>query len=124
MAELIAADLASWSRVDEDMVAFLGSLRSRGIRLGLLSNIPEELAVRYERDQPWLGLFDALGFSCRIGAVKPEPASFQWAARALGVVPDQVLFVDDRAENVAAAQALGMRGHHFTTRAALARALH
>jgi putative hydrolase of the HAD superfamily len=39
---------------------------------------------------------------------------------ALRAAPADFLFVDDREENVRAAQALGMRGHVFTDQEALA----
>ena len=59
-------------------------------------------------------IFAVRGFSCRIHMAKPDPEIFRWCCRALDVEPSRVLFVDDRAENVAAAEAIGMLGHHFT----------
>ncbi|WP_327280880.1 MULTISPECIES: HAD family hydrolase [unclassified Streptomyces] len=113
--ELTAADLASWSEVDQRAVDLLGDLDDRGIVLGLLSNIPEDLAVRYEATQPWLERFAVRGLSCRIGSAKPEPAAYEWCVRELGLPPEEILFVDDRAENVHAARQLGLRGHVFTS---------
>ncbi|GHB81689.1 hydrolase [Streptomyces cirratus] len=114
-ADLIAADLASWSGIDQRMVELLGLLDDQGFVLGLLSNIPEELAARFEATQPWMGRFAVRGLSCRIGSAKPEAAAYQWCLRALGLPPQDVLFVDDRAENVRAARELGMQGHVFTS---------
>ena len=54
IADLAAADIASWSAVDETMVALLGELAASGQRLALLSNIPEELAAHYEIHHSWL----------------------------------------------------------------------
>ncbi|MFK0256467.1 HAD family hydrolase [Streptomyces sp. NPDC090445] len=121
--ELIAADLASWSEVDRRSVDLLGALDDRGVVLGLLSNIPEELAARYEATQPWLGRFAVVGLSCRIGSAKPEPAAYRWCVRELGLPAEEILFVDDRAENVRAARELGLQGHVFTSHEALAAAL-
>ncbi len=111
---LITADLDSWRTVDADMVALLESVVASGRRIALLSNIPEELAAYYEEHHSWMRLFAVRGFSCRIHLAKPDPEVFRWCCRALDVEPSRVLFVDDRAENVAAAEAIGMRGHHFT----------
>ncbi|MET3988065.1 HAD family phosphatase [Streptomyces sp. PvR034] len=122
-ADLIAADLASWSEVDQRAVALLATLAARGFTLGLLSNIPEELAVRYETSEPWLDRFAVVGFSCRIGSAKPEPAAYEWCVRELGLPAGEILFVDDRADNVAAARELGLRGHVFTSPDALEAAL-
>ncbi|MFE9633654.1 HAD family hydrolase [Streptomyces sp. NPDC006463] len=118
--ELIAADVASWSEVDQDCVDLLRTLADRGLTLGLLSNIPEELAVRYETYEPWLNLFAAVGFSCRIGSAKPEPAAYAWCVRELALPAGEILFVDDRADNVVAARELGLQGHVFTSTGALA----
>ncbi|MEU2394965.1 HAD family phosphatase [Streptomyces sp. NPDC007369] len=117
--DLIAADLDSWSEVDDRAVALLAELADRGVVLGLLSNIPEELAARYEATQPWLDRFAVRGLSCRIGSAKPEPAAYEWCLRELGLPPEEVLFVDDREDNVRAARELGLRGHLFTTPNAL-----
>lgn len=118
-ADLVEADLASWSAVDDEMVALVEGLAESGRRVALLSNIPEELAAFYEERHGWLKHFQPLGFSCRIGHAKPEPGAYAWCRAALGLEADRILFVDDREENVRAAEAQGFRGHHFTTSARL-----
>jgi putative hydrolase of the HAD superfamily len=123
IAELIAADCDSWRAVDPRMLDLLDVLARCGLTLGLLSNIPPELADEFLQRHAWLGRFAVVGFSCRIGHVKPEPASFDWCIRTLGVEPAGILFVDDREENVRAARACGMRGHLFTDAATLARSI-
>jgi HAD superfamily hydrolase (TIGR01509 family) len=44
---------------------------------------------------------------------KPSKEAYLGATAALGVAPADCLFVDDRRENVAAAEAVGMKGHLF-----------
>ncbi|SER76450.1 HAD-IA family hydrolase [Lentzea albida] len=109
---LVEQDVASWSRVDYEMVALLHELHNADRRIALLSNIPEDLARHFERTYAWLELFELCAFSCRIGHAKPDRAAFEWCRDALG--DDDILFVDDRLENVRAAELVGMRGHHFT----------
>ncbi|MFD5831007.1 HAD-IA family hydrolase [Lentzea sp. NPDC060358] len=109
---LVEQDVASWSRVDYEMVALLHELTNTGRRIALLSNIPEDHARNFERTHAWLELFEVCAFSCRIGHAKPELAAFAWCREALG--EGEILFVDDREENVAAAREAGMLGHHFT----------
>ncbi|MCX4546322.1 HAD family phosphatase [Streptomyces sp. NBC_01565] len=123
IAALVEADIASWSAVDAEMVDLIGELAAAGRRIALLSNIPEELAVHYERHHPWLAHFEVRSLSCRIGHAKPAAGAYEWCLRALDAAPGRVLFVDDREENVDAALALGIRGHRFTSAAALRRAL-
>ncbi|HEX7302746.1 HAD-IA family hydrolase, partial [Lentzea sp.] len=87
-------------------------LDNAGRRIALLSNIPEDHARNFERTYAWLDLFEVCAFSCRIGHAKPEREAFEWCREALG--GGEILFVDDRLENVEAARAAGMLGHHFT----------
>lgn len=123
IAELIAADCGSWRAVDPRMLDLLDVLARCGLTLGLLSNIPPELADESLQRHAWLSRFAVLGFSCRIGHVKPEPAAFDWCIRTLGVEPARILFVDDREENIRAARACGMQGHLFTDAATLAQSI-
>ncbi|MET9877133.1 HAD family phosphatase [Actinacidiphila glaucinigra] len=120
---LIAADVDSWSAVDPPMVALVEELASQGCRIGLLSNIPEELAAHYEARHAWLRHFQVRALSCRTGLVKPDPAAYRWCRDALREDPARILFVDDRPENIRAARAAGMRGHLFTTPARLRKLL-
>ncbi|MGW1378458.1 HAD family hydrolase [Streptomyces sp. NPDC002446] len=116
---LVAADIASWSGVDDAMVDLIEELAAQDRRIALLSNIPEELAGHYEAHHAWLKRFEVCALSCRIGRAKPDPDAYRWCQRALRVPPDRVLFVDDRQDNIRAAEAVGMRGHLFTTSARL-----
>ncbi|MFL1381562.1 MULTISPECIES: HAD family hydrolase [unclassified Nocardiopsis] len=118
-AALIEADIDSWRAVDPDMVSLVERLASDGRTVGLLSNIPAELADRFEKDNPWLAAFSVRAFSGRLGVAKPEPEVYLWCLERMAVAPADTLFVDDRSENVAAAEALGMAGHLFTDRTAL-----
>ncbi|MEV0372917.1 HAD family phosphatase [Streptomyces sp. NPDC050636] len=123
IAELVDADIASWSAVDETMVALVEDLAAAGRRIALLSNIPEELAAHYEEHHPWLRHFPIRAFSCRIGHAKPGSDAYRWCQNALHTEPDRILFVDDRQDNIRAAEATGMHGHLFTTPARLREAL-
>jgi putative hydrolase of the HAD superfamily len=111
--KLRLTDIDSWSRVDRRMVAFTQSLRSRAT-VAVLSNIPADHADAFLAAQPWMRNLDYLAFSGKIKAAKPDPAAFQHCINALHATPADFLFIDDREENVLAAQANGMAGHVFT----------
>jgi putative hydrolase of the HAD superfamily len=51
--------------------------------------------------------------SCYVGLRKPEPAMYRRALDILGCKPERVLFIDDRAENVAGGLAAGMKAIQF-----------
>lgn len=122
IAELVRADLVSWQQMDADMVGSLDRIRQR-YRIGLLSNAPGPLVQWLRRTQPWLAEFEFCCFSAETGLVKPQPAAYTDALARFGLPACQVLFVDDRKINCAAAAACGLPTHLFRGRDALFRAL-
>lgn len=57
--------------------------------------------------------------SCYLGMRKPRPAIYKRALDILGVPAGRILFIDDRIENAAAAEAVGMKAIRFTSADAL-----
>jgi putative hydrolase of the HAD superfamily len=100
----------------------LGHARRTGAQLALLSNAPEPLARAIENSH-WSRHFDHRYFSCRLGAAKPGPQAFQLVLSDLGAQPDEVLFIDDRAENTRIAHGLGMHTITFASASGLNREL-
>lgn len=58
--------------------------------------------------------FEVALSSCYVGLRKPDPAMYRRALDILGSAPERTLFIDDREENVAGAEAARMRGIQFT----------
>ena len=124
IAELTRLDIASWQHLRQGTVTLIEDLAAAGHRLALLSNPPAEVADAVA-EMPVAAHFERCTFSCYLPAPKPEPECYQAVLALIGASPAEVIFVDDRPENVAGAEALGIRGMHFTgpdqARAALAR---
>lgn len=57
--------------------------------------------------------FDAFFSSCYLGVRKPDRKIYQIALDVLERDPEQVIFIDDRAENVAAAASLGIHAIRY-----------
>jgi putative hydrolase of the HAD superfamily len=92
-------------------------------RMGVLNNEARETnEYRFRRFGLREGLDVALS-SCYLGLRKPEPAIYRRALDILGTLPERVLFIDDREENAAAAEAAGMRAIRFKGAEALRREL-
>ncbi len=53
--------------------------------------------------------------SCEVGAIKPERQIYQLAEQRAGVSGSAILFIDDRPDNIRAAEALGWHGVVFDT---------
>ena len=89
------------------------ALHARGVPLYALTNFGAELWPPFRAEQPVFGLFRDIVVSGVEKVAKPEPRIFEIAAARFGHAPHELLFIDDKAENVAAAQALGWQGHRF-----------
>ena len=119
-ARLNSLDTASWMHLRPGIVRLIEDLGSRAsrTRLALLSNAPHAVAEAVAA-LPLVRHFEHLLFSCDLRLAKPDPRCFRAALDRLGAEPADVLFTDDRADNVAAAGALGIRAIRFTTAGAL-----
>lgn len=94
------------------MIALQQTLRSRGIPTWIFSNT-NDLAVSFIRSRfPFFGGFDGYVLSYKIGAMKPAPASYEAVERATGHRAADLLFLDDREENVMGAHARGWQILH------------
>jgi putative hydrolase of the HAD superfamily len=113
LRELIDADTASWTQLNSVMVGWLTKLQEAGIRTAILSNMGLDLHRHALEHFEWFQRCDHHSISWTVGSVKPEPAIYMHCLQGLGLAPDKVLFIDDRQENVAAADALGIRGILF-----------
>lgn len=122
IAELSRLDSSMWLRLQSGTVALARDLAAAGVPLALLSNAPADVAAAVS-ELPELARFEHLIFSCELKSGKPDPACYQAALATLGASAGDVIFIDDRAENVAAAVELGLRSVQFTTPAAAREAL-
>lgn len=96
------------SRPHPDTRRTLEALRSKGLKLGLVSNYNITLteALRgYGLDT----FFDAIVPSALVGREKPDGDIFTYALSILGVTPDQALFVGDSYEkDIVGARSVGI----------------
>lgn len=114
-------DFWSGDVLDRDLIALVQSLRPR-YQTGVISNaMPDARETLRERING--ETFDVLVFSGEEGVRKPDPAIYQCALSRLDTTANEAVFVDDVAENVEAALALGMSAIRFTSSTDLRMAL-
>jgi putative hydrolase of the HAD superfamily len=90
----------------------LATLRAGGVRTALLTNNARESAAWREKH---LGhRLDLMVDSSEVGARKPDPAIYKHVLSQLGLPAASVAYIDDFAENLAPARALGMATLLFT----------
>lgn len=100
----------------EGMPALVRTLKERGCRLYLLSNISRYFVSKYPevaRLDELLSLFDGKVFSAELGMVKPSADIFNYILDKYGLDPANTVFIDDNAANIAAAAALGIGTYNF-----------
>lgn len=117
------ADTELWTQPNAPMIAWAAALQAAGVRTGILSNLGDAMEVGVRERCPWLGGFDHLTFSHRLGTAKPDLAIYRHAAAGLGVEPAHVLFIDDREDNIAGARAAGMQTLQYTDPASFEQAM-
>jgi FMN phosphatase YigB (HAD superfamily) len=105
-------------RCDERLVSFLRELKKEPgnpCKIYAMSNISKEY-YKIIRDQPWeWELFDDIFISGNLGTRKPALRFYEHVLEAIGHenYPENVLFVDDKRENVLSALSLGMQAFRF-----------
>lgn len=94
------------------MQRLVQSLAERGTCMHALSNYP--LWYTWIDERLGLSRYLSLSFvSCHTGLRKPELAAYHYALERLECAPQQCVFIDDRAQNCAAARSVGMHALHF-----------
>jgi putative hydrolase of the HAD superfamily len=112
--ELNLWDARMWTRGDPAMLDWQLAIKQRGLLTAIVSNMGDTVHERMVSELGWLSRFDVLVWSYQLGIAKPDPAIYRYALEKLGTQPAETLFIDDKAENVEAAVALGMKGIIFS----------
>lgn len=112
-----------WSRMFGPViarnVALLQDLRAQNIPVFALSNFGRETFDIACETHPFLKDFDRTYISGHLGVLKPEADIYAIVERESGIAPEHMFFIDDKPENIAAAEARGWVGHVFDSPDAL-----
>ena len=119
LQKLIDIEVDFWTDYDERPFRWIEQLRASGVKVGLLSNLPEVLAddlrKKHFMGKRFLDHFDHVTFSYELRMVKPQAGIYQHSAQGVGVAPQETLFLDDKLPNVQGAIHVGLRAELFTT---------
>ena len=107
----------------EGSIEILAELRQRKVPLYALTNWSAETFPQQRERFAFLSWFDGIVVSGREGVIKPDARIFRILLERHGVAPESAVFIDDVAENAAAAAALGLHGIHFQSPEQLRREL-
>lgn len=110
--EMLAGEIAG-------TVDVLAELRAARVRLVALSNWSAEMFPIARARFDFLEWFEGIVISGDVGVNKPDRRIFEHLVQRFAIEPRAAVFIDDSAENVDAAAALGFRTIQFTDATAL-----
>lgn len=93
---------------------WITTLRHQGYQVLFLSNYSDYLIECNPSALDFIPLMDGGIFSCRIKHIKPEREMYQKLCETYQLNPTECIFIDDRADNIAAANEYGIHGIQFT----------
>ncbi len=91
------------------MIALHAELRQRGFKTYIFSNT-NDLAIQHiRRDFPFFAHFDGYVLSYEVKAMKPDAPIYEALEKLTGKRGAEILYIDDRPENIVAGAARGWR---------------
>lgn len=97
----------------EGTAGLIRALDDAGVPLFAITNFGAEFWDMFLPTEPALQHFRDIVVSGQEKLAKPDPAIFRLAQQRFGHSPQDMLFIDDNAANIAAAQQEGWQVHHF-----------
>lgn len=102
--------------LNEELAAYFARLRPR-YRTGIISNSFVGARQREQERYGFGDMCDVIVYSHEVGVRKPDRRIYEIACERLGVQPEEMIFLDDVEEAVAAARELGIQGVLFNDNA-------
>jgi putative hydrolase of the HAD superfamily len=96
-----------------DMMSLMDRVHAAGLRQVIATNNEHRRSSYIENEMGFSDRIERLFSSGRMKVAKPDFGYFQHVQEELGLKPEEILFVDDYAENIEAATACGWQVHHF-----------
>jgi len=100
--------------VFEESIDILKKLKDKNYECYVLSNWSAETFLGMTDDYPFLKLFDGLLISGEDKLIKPDHAIYQLARDRFNLNPEETVFIDDKLENIQAAQEMNFKTIHLT----------
>jgi putative hydrolase of the HAD superfamily len=95
------------------MLELMAELKASGYRMGLLTNNVKEWEPFWRPRLPIDEIFEQVVDSGFVGMRKPEPEIYALTEQRMGVLPHEILFIDDVDVNIAAAREAGWNAVQF-----------
>lgn len=113
------ASLSGSSLKNGPLVEYIHELRSAGYQIGIMSNIGSDWITSELLNPTEQELFSHMILSYELGVTKPDPRIYQIAIDRFGLLPEEIVFIDDQTLYIEAAKEQGMQGIVYTNLQAL-----
>ena len=102
---------ASTRYIVPEGVEFVKECKEAGHKMYILSNWdPDSFTEMQEMCPDFFNLFDGIIISGDVHLLKPDPAIYYYLLNRYNLIASECIFIDDLAQNVKTAQAIGMKG--------------
>ena len=114
-AAFMTADDESWRCRNEKTLEWMKSLKARGFKIGILTNMAPKFArVHFRPDfADFIALADAMVISGDEGLVKPQREIYDLLRERIGLPAEELCFIDDVEKNVNGARTAGWNAIRF-----------
>ena len=106
-------DLEPYMKPIDGGIDIVKQLKANGFTVAILSNDSVEMSNHRRKKYGFDDLFDKIIISCYHGVIKPDSRIYEIAVNELNVKPGQSIFIDDRQDNIDAANKAGITGIFF-----------
>ncbi len=96
------------SKYNEGIMEIVKALKKNGYVVAALSNVEPSHAA-WEEERGIRELFDTVVFSFEVKSRKPQPQIYKTTIDAIGLRPEECVYIDDLPENVKGAEDVGMK---------------
>ena len=103
-------------RMYDDSIEWVKSVKESGCKVYILSNYPEYLFEKSQKELAFLEYVDGAVFSFQEKTVKPEEEIYQCLLKRYQINPNEAVFLDDVKINLEAAEKQGITTIHVSNR--------
>ena len=122
-AESVTAELGRLFQANKKVLGMIRIAKDRGYKVALASN-SHPMQVRVDEERGLYDIFNIRVLSHEIGVKKPDPEFYNIVVRKLNVQHGNIIFIDDRKENIEGAIRAGMNGIVHVNAQQMSRDLH
>ena len=115
-----------WFSAEKEMpelIELAKQIKSKGVKIFILSNNFAERAEYYSKSFSFLNNFDKVYYSWQTGFVKPDKEAFKNLLSENNLKPDECIYFDNSKENIDSANGVGIKSFLFETSAGFEKTL-